>query len=154
MHIKDRWKVWHHMASLGWKGLINNVLCVSNIKQHTSFQNFFRFIFRISHGNGYMPCFNFKFSAGNVHLCLPVNYKLSRPDLDTLCTGKSTRHTFCVLCQLCEWKEEADRHRMNRLTEWKSIKYLTFRGRASWYILKIKADKMHYFSTLPNKVDK
>jgi hypothetical protein len=21
MHIKDRWKVWRHMASLGWKGL-------------------------------------------------------------------------------------------------------------------------------------
>jgi hypothetical protein len=21
MHIKDRWKIWRHMASLGWKGL-------------------------------------------------------------------------------------------------------------------------------------
>jgi hypothetical protein len=25
-HIKDRWKVWCHMASLGWKGLKNHII--------------------------------------------------------------------------------------------------------------------------------
>ena len=36
MHIKDRWKVWCHMASLGWKGLIIPAFESQNIEIGTN----------------------------------------------------------------------------------------------------------------------
>ena len=52
-----------------------------------------------------MPCFNFKFSAGNINLCLHVSYKLSGTDLDKLYTGLATHRTQCSLSALLEETE-------------------------------------------------